>query len=131
MKAAWGGLLGFLLMTSMAVGAEVVPVRGEVLVNTGIGYQVIAGAVRLRPGNSVIARPDAQGSLTYADGCVVDVIPGMVAWVEPRSPCVDVARGAAVRDPAPALAAPHVFDPAWLVGGAPRTGARKMPPAGP
>jgi len=131
MKAAWGGLLGLLSMISMAAGAEVVPLRGEVLVNTDIGYQVVAGAVRLKPGDSAIARPDSQGSLAYADGCVVDVVPGMVAWVGPRSPCAAVARGAPVRDPAPALVAPHVFDPAWLVGGAPRTGARKTPPAGP
>jgi hypothetical protein len=108
--------------------AKVMPIKGEVLVSSGTGYQRIDGEVVLKPGDSAIANPGAQAALVYDDGCVVDVVPGMVAWVEPTSPCGAGSRG--LRDPDPIQAAPKAFDPGWLLDGA-ATAKRRTTPAAP
>ena len=131
MKPPWGAIATAVSLAATmpsADAAKVVPIEGEILVNSGAGYQRIDGAVELRPGGSVIANPSAKASLVYADGCVVDVVPGMVAWVEPTSPCGAAYRGA--RDPNLMLQAPKAFDPAWLLDGAAAT-KRQQYPAGP
>jgi len=131
MKSIGAGILTVLSLAStiaMAQAARVVPVTGEVLVNAGAGYHLVAGVVDLKPGDSVIAKLSAQASLIYGDGCTVDVVPGMVAWVEFTSPCAD--KPDRLRDPAPVLPAPRVFDPAWLIHGAAQIRPNKNP-AGP
>lgn len=115
-------------VTPPADAARITPVEGEILVNSGAGYQRIDGAAQLKPGDSAIANPNARASLVYDDGCIVDVVPGMVAWVEPASPCGAGARAA--RDPAPLLSSPRTFDPAWLLDDAYRIKRRQFP-AGP
>ena len=119
MRGTWGAMVAaaasVALMPSV-FAAKIVPLKGEILVNSGAGYQQIVGAVELKPGDAAIAAARAQASLVYDDGCAVNVVPGMVAWVEPTSPCAD--KTGRTRDPDPALSAPRVFDPAWLVDGA-------------
>ena len=117
MRALWRPTIAAISVVALlpaAEAAQVTPIKGEVLVNTGAGYQRAEAAMELSPGDSAIAKPNAQASLRYPDGCVVDVVPGMVAWVERVSPCAATSRSTA--DPAPALAAPRTFDPAWLLG---------------
>jgi len=114
--------------TASARAAKVVPIKGDILVHTGAGYQRIEGPVELKPGDSAIANPGAQASLTYDDGCVVDIVPGIVAWSDMTSPCG--ARGLGARDPDPTLPAPKAFDPSWLLDGAAST-KRQQYPAGP
>jgi hypothetical protein len=131
MKAIGGVMLVLLSLASTIASAQVArvePVTGEVLVNAGAGYHPVAGVVDLKPGDSVIAKPSAQASLIYGDGCAVDVVPGMVAWVAFTSPCAD--KPDRIRDPTPTLSAPRAFDPAWLVDGAARIRPNKNP-AGP
>ena len=130
-RNAWGAMVAAVasvaLMSSVHA-AKIVPRQGEILINSGAGYQRIVGAVELKPGDAAIAAPNGQASLVYDDGCAVDVVPGMVAWVEATSPCA--AGAGRTRDPDPALVAPRVFEPAWLVGGAARI-KRIRNPAGP
>ncbi len=116
------------LTMGSAHAAQVTPVAGEVLVNVGAGYRSIAGVVDVEPGGSVIAGASAQASLAYPDGCVVDIVPGMVAWVEATSPCAN--QSVQTRDPGVTLSAPRVFDPTWLLNGAALID-RKKRPAGP
>ena len=129
MKVLWGALVAVVSLAATmasADAAKVVPVKGEILVNSGAGYQRIDGAVELKPGDSAIANPSAQATLIYDDGCVVDIVPGMVAWGESTSPC----RAGGTRDPDPTLPTPKAFDPAWLLDGAFST-KRQQRPAGP
>lgn len=110
-----------------ALAAEIVPIKGEVLANTGTGYQPIGGRTKLNEGDSVIAAPGAQGSLVYADGCTLEVVPGMVAWVEPKPPC---SGGGAPAAAPPPLAPTKTFKRDWLIGGAAQL-KRTTIPAGP
>jgi hypothetical protein len=110
-----------------ALAAEIVPVKGEVLANTGTGYQPVGGRMKLNEGDSVIVAPGAQGSLVYADGCTLEVVPGMVAWVEPKPPCSEGRASAAAPPP---LAPTKTFKRDWLVGGAAQL-KRTTIPAGP
>jgi hypothetical protein len=128
MKVLWGALVAVVSLAATAASdaAKVVPVKGEILVNSGAGYQRIDGPVELRPGDSAIANPSAQATLIYEDGCVVDIVPGMVAWGELTSPC----RAGGTRDPDPTLPKPKAFDPAWLLDGAAAI-KRQQYPAGP
>ncbi len=119
---------GATAIVPLAQAAKITPIKGEVLVNSGAGYQRIEGTVELKPGDSAIANPSAQGSLVYADGCVVDVVPGMVAWVDQTSPCAATHRG--TRDPATTLTTPKSFDPGWLLDGA-ASAKRRLQPAAP
>lgn len=131
MKVLWGAIVAVISLAATMTSADatkVVPVKGEILVNSGAGYQRIDGAVELKPGDSAIANPSAKATLIYDDGCVVDIVPGMVAWGEATSPCRAGAR--ATRDPDPTLPTPRAFDPAWLLDGAAAT-KRQQYPAGP
>jgi hypothetical protein len=112
----------------LAQAARLVPDTGEILLNSGSGYQPSAGVMELKPGDAVIVKPDAKASLIYGDGCAVAVVPGMVAWVEPTSPCQE--KSGRTRDPDPTLTTPRVFDPTWLIDGAALL-KRNRNPAGP
>ena len=110
-----------------AQAAEIVPVKGEILANSGTGYHPIGERTTLSEGDAVIAAPESQGSLVYADGCTVDVVPGMIAWVGPKSPCSE----GAAKAPSPSPLVPaKTFKRDWLVGGAAMM-KRTMIPAGP
>lgn len=127
-RTAMLAVLSIIPTVSSAQTAKVVPVTGEIFVSSGAGYRPIAGEFELKPGDSVIASVRAKASLFYSDGCAVDVMPGMVAWVEPASPCDKKSGGG--RDPEPTLSAPKAFDPAWLVDGTAMIN-RHRNPAGP
>ncbi len=122
--------LVIVVMACPAQAAEIRPVRGSILINSGTGYRAIEGTARLKPGHAAIAAPQALGKLTYEDGCTVDVVPGMIAWIGPRSPCAGSEDPDASRDPPPTLKPRVVFDPAWLTEGAANIDGR-IPPVGP
>lgn len=113
-----------------AQGAEIRPISGEVLVSSGTGFRAVDGATRLSPGDAAMAPQQSLGRLTYDDGCTVDVVPGMIAWVGSQSPCAATAGANSTLDPEPKLKPRIAFDPAWLREGAAMIDPRKLP-AGP
>jgi hypothetical protein len=113
-----------------AEAAEIRTVRGQVLINEGAGYRVIEGAVRLKAGDAAMAAPQGLGSLSYDDGCTIDVRPGTIAWIGTRSPCTADEDRDPSRDPVPVLQPRVKFDPNWLRDGAALIDGRK-PAAGP
>lgn len=119
-----------IVFVSGAEAAEIRAVRGQVLVNEGTGYRAVEGPVRLKVGDAVIAAPRGLGSLSYDDGCTIEVAPGAIAWIRPRSPCAAVDGFDPSQDPAPVLQPRVRFDPGWLRDGAVLIDSRK-PPAGP
>lgn len=129
-KRAWGALLALAVVTLTAPpahAADLVPVKGEILANRGTGYHPVRDRTPLTDGDAVIAAPGALGSLIYADGCTIDVIPGTVAWVGSTSPC---ASGVTQAESLPPLSPTKAFKRDWLVGGAASL-KRTMIPAGP
>jgi hypothetical protein len=66
----------------------------------------------------------------YDDGCTVDIVPGMIAWVGSRSPCAAATGANAARDSELTLKPRIVFDPTWLREGAAMIDPHKLP-AGP
>jgi hypothetical protein len=76
-----------LLFASAAGAQSIGNVKGNVLVNHGTGFVAIAALTPLKIGDTVMARAGASATLSYADGCKVDVIPGTVLTLENISPC--------------------------------------------
>jgi hypothetical protein len=70
-----------------AGAATVKAISGQVLLNRGDGYKLVAGQIEAAPGATVVANPGASAQIVYADGCVVDVQPVTVATITPQSPC--------------------------------------------
>lgn len=128
--ASGAAVLAAIVLVSRAEAAEIRPVRGQILVNEGRGYRAIEGSVRLKIGDAAIAAPQGLGLLSYDDGCAIDVVPGAIAWIGPRSPCAAVEGVASSQVPAPVLQPRVKFDPNWLRDGAVLIDGRKSP-AGP
>jgi hypothetical protein len=70
-----------------ALAATVLSDQGHVLVNHGEGYRLVTQPTEVAPGHLVIVNPGGAGRVAYPDGCTVDVRPGAVYSVAPRSPC--------------------------------------------
>lgn len=132
LSVAFSAMLATIIATCVAAAqvAEVRPARGEILVNTGVGFRAITKTMQLKPGDAALAGDQASGSLIYEDGCRVDVGPGSLVWVRARSPCSADAGPPPPRDPAPTLVPRANWDSSWLAGGAVMIDGRK-PPAGP
>ena len=70
-----------------AFAATVRATGGQVLINRGEGYKMVAGTVQGGPGDTIVANPGGSAQIVYPDGCVVDVLPGSVAVINAQSPC--------------------------------------------
>ena len=70
-----------------AFAAQVRATGGQVLINRGEGYKMVAGTVQGGPGDTIVANPGGSAQIVYPDGCVVDVLPGSVAVINAQSPC--------------------------------------------
>jgi hypothetical protein len=70
-----------------AFAATVRATGGQVLINRGEGYKMVAGQVQGGPGDTIVANPGGSAQILYPDGCVVDVMPGSVAVINAQSPC--------------------------------------------
>jgi hypothetical protein len=62
-------------------------ISGQVLLNRGDGYKLVAGQADAGVGATVVSNPGATAQIIYPDGCVVDVKPITVATISPQSPC--------------------------------------------
>ena len=76
-----------LVFASPALAATVSPLQGEVWINHGQGYQRVNGQMEARVGDSVMVGPQGLASITYSDGCTVEVKPVAVQAVGELSPC--------------------------------------------
>jgi hypothetical protein len=74
-------------LAGQAFAAQVRSTGGQVLINRGEGYRLVAGTVQGGPGDTVVANPGGSAQILYPDGCVVDVSPGSVAVINAQSPC--------------------------------------------
>jgi hypothetical protein len=75
------------LLYNPALGATVTAQQGQVLVNSGKGFERVTGAVEAGAGAIVIANPGGRGHVVYPDGCWVAVEPGTVYTIAPGFSC--------------------------------------------
>ena len=84
------GLFAFavtILIATGAVAATVTTEQGEVLVNRGTGFKPAAQPMEVSAGDQVMAKPEGRGNVVYPDGCIVNVVPGVVFTIADKSPC--------------------------------------------
>jgi hypothetical protein len=75
----------FLATASWAV--EVESDQGDVSINQGQGFQKIDGRIDANAGDSVMVSPNGSATVSYPDGCQVNVQPGALVTIAPLSPC--------------------------------------------
>jgi hypothetical protein len=74
-------------MASQALAATVNATSGQVLINRGEGYTMVAGSTQANAADTIVVNPGGSAQIVYPDGCVIDVSPGSVAAIAVRSPC--------------------------------------------
>src|SRR5262249_19733493 len=72
------------------------PGQGDLSISRGQGFKPIHGRATASAGDSVMVGPGGTATVTYDDGCKVNVQPGAVATIAPLSPC---ASGSNAQDP--------------------------------
>lgn len=85
--AATTAVLLAISFAGQALAATVRATGGQVLINRGEGYKMVAGTIQGGPGDTIVANPGGSAQIVYPDGCVVDVLPGSVAVINAQSPC--------------------------------------------
>ena len=85
--AAATALIFSISFAGQALAATVRATGGQVLINRGEGYKMVAGTVNGGPGDTIVANPGGSAQIVYPDGCVIDVLPGSVAVINAQSPC--------------------------------------------
>ncbi len=87
------GLLGVvcfglsLLIGGACSAATIEPVQGDLSVNQGKGFQRIDSRIDANVGDYAMVGPGGAATVTYPDGCKVDLQPGAVMAITPLSPC--------------------------------------------
>jgi hypothetical protein len=94
------------LVASPSWAAIVEPGIGDLTINHGQGFKPVTSGAQANVGDSLMVGPGGAATLTYDDGCKVNVQPGTVITVAPLSPC---ASGANAQDGDPLWG--------WVVGG--------------
>jgi hypothetical protein len=85
-----------MLLSTSSWAATVEPSDGVLLLNKGKGFKVFKHQVAAKAGDAIMVSPDGHAKLVYADGCKVDIQPGVVTRVARLSPC---ASGSLAQDP--------------------------------
>src|SRR5690349_1491225 len=75
------------LIASPSWAAMIEPGSGDLTVNQGQGFKPVTSQVNANVGDSVMVGPGGAATVTYDDGCKVNVQPGAVATIAPLSPC--------------------------------------------
>ena len=77
-------VLGF----SGAASAEIriTSTAGNVMVNQGVGYRPVQGDAVLKAGDRIMVGQAGAGRVSFADGCVVALVPG-ITTIGKSSPC--------------------------------------------
>lgn len=76
-----------MLVASPSWAAMIEPGLGDLTVNEGHGFKPVASRTAANVGDSVMVGPGGSATITYEDGCKVDVRPGAVMTIAPLSPC--------------------------------------------
>ena len=79
----------FLLVGSSSWAATLEPVRGDLWINQGQGFQPVNGPVDANIGDSIMVSPGGAAMVVYADGCRDNVQPGEVTTITQSSPCTN------------------------------------------
>jgi hypothetical protein len=89
MRVAFASTAALLVisMASQVLAATVNATSGQVLINRGQGYMMVAGSTQANAGDTIVVNPGGSAQIAYPDGCVVDVSPGSVAAISAQSPC--------------------------------------------
>jgi hypothetical protein len=76
------------LMASPSWAAVVVePGDGDLTINRGQGFKLATSRINANVGDSVMVGPGGAATVTYDDGCKVNVQPGAVTTIASLSPC--------------------------------------------
>ena len=75
------------LATTVCWAATIEPGQGDLSINQGQGYQRVDGRINANAGDVVMVSPGGSATVSYADGCQVNVQPGSVMAIAPLSPC--------------------------------------------
>ncbi|MCC2099147.1 MAG: hypothetical protein KDJ29_19815 [Hyphomicrobiales bacterium] len=59
---------------------------GNILVNQGTGYKPSTANMTVKPGDRVLINARSSGELRFADGCKIQLLPGVVT-IAKQSPC--------------------------------------------
>ena len=86
-KSGVGAFCCAMLLTSSTWAASLQPGQGSLTINQGDGFQPVGTRIDANVGDSVMVSPDGSATVTYDDGCAVNVQPGSVTTVAPISPC--------------------------------------------
>ena len=76
-----------LLVATACSAATIIPVKGDVSINQGQGFQKVDGLVEANEGNSVMVSPGGSATVSYPDGCKISLQPGSVMTIPGLSPC--------------------------------------------
>jgi hypothetical protein len=79
--------LGGLLFSTGCWAANVQAVQGDLSINQGDGFVPINGRIDANVGDSLMVGPNGSATVSYPDGCQVNVQPGAVTTIAPISPC--------------------------------------------
>lgn len=80
--------LGLSVLAGSACSAATIqPIKGDVSINHGQGFQKVDGATEAGEGDIVMVSPEGSAVVSYADGCKISLQPGMVMTIAPLSPC--------------------------------------------
>lgn len=100
MKAALiSGCLGLALAFSASAAEQATPkdnsalteAKGKVLVNTGKAFAPAAVDMRLKPGDRVMVQEDGEATITFDDGCKLDIEENKLVTVPDQSNCAGAA----------------------------------------
>jgi hypothetical protein len=75
------------LVASPSWAAVVEPGQGNLSINQGHGFKPVKKPINARVGDSVMVGPGGAATVTYDDGCKVNVEPGAVTTIARLSPC--------------------------------------------
>jgi hypothetical protein len=78
---------GWLFFPTGSWAANVQAVQGDLSINQGDGFVPINGRIDANVGDSLMVGPNGSATVSYPDGCQVNVQPGAVATIAPISPC--------------------------------------------
>jgi hypothetical protein len=98
-------------------GAILEPVKGDLWINHGRGFEKVNSRVEAKVGDSVMVSPGGIAKVTYPDKCQANVKPGAVMTIAPLSPCASGSLAADMNPPiytkAPAAAPAAGYDWGW------------------